>query len=150
MLYWCGLRFGELLCLTPADIDLENMVIHITKAYQWIKGKDVETEPKTPKRKRDVVIPDFLCEKLEGYMGRLYGITVRDIMFPITKHYMPNEMGRGSKKAGAKRIRIHDLCHSHVSLLINMGFTPVVIGNRVGRESSDITFRYAHMFPSER
>lgn len=61
-------------------------------------------------------------------------------MFPITKHYMPNEMGRGSKKAGAKRIRIHNLCHSHVSLLINMGFTPVVIGNRVGRESSDIAF----------
>nr|WP_243084434.1 hypothetical protein [Lachnospira eligens] len=50
---------------------MENMVIHITKAYQWIKGKDVETEPKTPKRKRDVVIPDFLCEKLEGYMELL-------------------------------------------------------------------------------
>lgn len=39
--------------------------------------------------------------------------------------------------------------HTHVSLLINMGFTPVAIGNRVGHESSDITFRYAHMFPSE-
>ena len=68
-------------------------------------------------------------------------------MFPITKHYMPNEMGRGSKKAGAKRIRIHNLCHSHVSLLINMGFTPVVIGNRVGRESSDITFDMRICFP---
>lgn len=149
ILYWCGLRLGEMLCLTPADIDLENKVIHITKSYQRIKGKDVVTEPKTPKSKRDVVIPDFLCEELEDYMGRLYGITARDRMFPVTKHYMHHEMDRGSKKAGVKRIRIHDLRHSHVSLLINMGFTPVAIGNRVGHESSDITFRYAHMFPSE-
>ena len=124
-------------------------MIHITKSYQRIKGKDVVTDPKTPKSKRDVVIPDFLCEELENYMGRLYGITARDRMFPITKHYMHHEMDRGSKKAGVKRIRIHDLRHSHVSLLINMGFTPVAIGNRVGHESSDITFRYAHMFPSE-
>lgn len=38
---------------------------------------------------------------------------------------------------------------THVSLLINMGFTAVAIAKRVGHESSDITFRYAHMFPSE-
>lgn len=30
-----------------------------------------------------------------------------------------------------------------------MGFTAVAIAKRVGHESSDITFRYAHMFPSE-
>ena len=40
------------------------------------------------------------------------------------------------------------LRHSHVSLLINMGFSAVAIGNRVGHESEKITFRYAHMFPS--
>lgn len=38
--------------------------------------------------------------------------------------------------------------HSHVSLLIDMGFSAVAIGNRVGHESSDITYRYAHMMPS--
>ncbi|EOS26702.1 hypothetical protein C806_00895 [Lachnospiraceae bacterium 3-1] len=42
-----------------------------------------------------------------------------------------------------------DLRHSHVSLLISMGFSAVSIGNRVGHESVDITFRYAHMFPTE-
>ena len=39
--------------------------------------------------------------------------------------------------------------HSHVSLLISMGFSAVSIGNRVGHESVDITYRYAHMFPTE-
>ena len=56
-------------------------------------------------------------------------------------------MTRGAEKAGVKRIRIHDLRHSHISLLISMGFSAVSIGNRVGHESVDIT--YAHMFPTE-
>ena len=57
-------------------------------------------------------------------------------------------MKRGSEKAGVKRIRIHDLRHSHVSLLIDMGFSAVAIADRMGHESSDITFRYAHLFPN--
>lgn len=61
---------------------------------------------------------------------------------------MHNEMSRGSKAAGVKRIRIHDIRHSHVSLLIEMGFGAVAIADRVGHESIDITFRYAHLFPT--
>ena len=57
-------------------------------------------------------------------------------------------MSRGSDAAGLERIRVHDLCHSHVSLLIDMGFSAMAIADRIGRESSDITFRYAHLFPS--
>ena len=57
-------------------------------------------------------------------------------------------MDRGVKESGVKRIRIHDLRHSHVSLLIDMGFTALAIGNRVGHESEKITYRYAHLFPS--
>ena len=149
ILYWCSLRMGELLALTPADIDIPKSIIHITKSYQRIRGKDVITDPKTPKSKRDVVIPDFIRDELQEYMSRLYGITKKDRLFHITKTYLHHEMDRGAKKVGVQRIRIHDLRHSHVSLLINMGFTAVAIGSRVGHESSDITFRYAHMFPSE-
>ena len=54
----------------------------------------------------------------------------------------------GCKASGVKVIRIHDLRHSHVSLLINMGYSAVAIGNRVGHESVEITYRYAHLFPS--
>ena len=62
--------------------------------------------------------------------------------------YLRHEMNRGAKEAGVKRIRVHDLRHSHISLLIDMGFSAVAIADRVGHESIDITFRYAHMFPS--
>jgi site-specific recombinase XerC len=58
-------------------------------------------------------------------------------------------MDRGSKVAGVKRIRIHDLRHSAISLLIEMGFSALAIAERVGHESIDITYRYAHLFPTK-
>lgn len=67
----------------------------------------------------------------------------------MTKHYIGHEMDRGCKAAGVKRIRIHDLCRSHVSLLIEMGFSALAIAERVDYESTDITYRYAHLFPNK-
>jgi len=139
---------GELLALTPQDIDFDNKVIRITKSYQRLEGKDVITDPKTPKSKRNVSMPDFLCEELKDYIGRLYGILPTDRIFHLTKSFLHHEMTRGAEKAGVKRIRIHDLRHSHVSLLINMGFSALAIGNRVGHETEKITYRYAHLFPT--
>lgn len=148
ILYWCGIREGELLALTVEDIDFEKKIMHITKSYQRIRGEDIITDPKTPKSKRDVVVPDFLCDEIWAYAAKM-GYTGDDRMFQITKSYLHREMTRGAEKAGVKRIRIHDLRHSHVSLLIYMGFSAVAIGKRVGHESQNITFRYAHMFPNE-
>ena len=79
----------------------------------------------------------------------LYGATPTDRIFPISKHYLLHEMIRGAKATGVKRIRIHDIRHSHVSLLIDMGFSALAIADRVGHESIDITYRYAHLFPSK-
>ncbi len=140
---------AELLALTPQDIDFEKKAIRITKSYQRLQGEDVITDPKTPKSKRVVSMPDFLCEELQDYISRLYGILPTDRIFHMTKSFLHHEMSRGASLAGVKRIRVHDLRHSHVSLLINMGFSAVSIGNRVGHESVDITYRYAHMFPTE-
>lgn len=116
ILYWCGIREGELLALTPADIDFENKKLHITKSYQYINGEDIITDPKTEKSRRDVVIPDFLVEELRQFIEMLYGYGRDDRIFQITKSYLHHEMSRGAKAAGVKRIRIHDLRHSHVSL----------------------------------
>ena len=116
ILYWCGLRVGELLALTPQDIDFDNKVIRVTKSYQRLEGKDVITDPKTPKSKRNVSMPDFLCEELKDYIGRLYGILPTDRIFHLTKSFLHHEMTRGAEKAGVKRIRIHDLRHPYVKL----------------------------------
>ena len=79
----------------------------------------------------------------------LYGLKKKDRIFTVTKSYLHHEMDRGAKAAGVKRIRIHDLRHSHISLLIDMGFSAVAIADRVGHESIEITYRYAHLFPSK-
>lgn len=85
---------------------------------------------------------------MQEYLNQLYGIGKNDRIFEITKSYLHHEMDRGSQEAGVKRIRIHDLRHSHISLLIDMGYSAVAIADRVGHESIDITYNYAHLFPS--
>ena len=148
VLYWCGIREGELLALTPADFDFQNSTVRINKSYQRLHGEDVITSPKTRKSNRTIKMPRFLCEEIQDYLGMLYGLKKKDRIFTVTKSYLHHEMDRGSKAAGVKRIRIHDLRHSHISLLIDMGFTALAIADRVGHESIDITYRYAHLFPT--
>lgn len=148
LLYWTGMRIGELLALTPADFDFQACTIRINKSYQRLEGKDIITDPKTTKRNRMITMPEFLSEELESYIGMLYGLNENDRIFQISKSYLHHEMDRGVKLSGVKRIRIHDLRHSHVSLLINMGYSAVAIGERVGHESVEITYRYAHLFPT--
>lgn len=149
MLYWCGIREGELLALTPADFDFEKGTVTINKSYQRLKGQDVITTPKTEKSNRTITMPQFLTDEIQDYLKMQYDIGEDDRMFTITKSYLHREMDRGSKKAGLKRIRIHDLRHSAISLLIDMGFSATAIADRVGHESIDITYNYAHLFPSK-
>ncbi|MBP3901333.1 MAG: site-specific integrase [Blautia sp.] len=149
VLYWTGIREGELLALTPADFDFEKGTLSISKSYQRLNGKDLITAPKTPKSNRVIRMPKFLAEEMQDYIKSLYGIEPDQRIFEMTKHFLHHEMDRGAKEAGVKRIRIHDLRHSHISLLIDMGFSAVAIADRVGHESIDITYRYAHLFPSK-
>ena len=111
--------------------------------------KDVITTPKTKKSNRTIKMPHFLCEEMQEYLGMLYGLKKKDRIFTVTKSYLHHEMDRGAKAAGVKRIRIHDFRHSHISLLIDMGFSAVAIADRVGHESIEITYQYAHLFPSK-
>ena len=149
MLYWCGIREGEMLALTPKDFDFKAETVTINKSYQRLKGRDVITTPKTKKSNRTIKMPKFLCEEMQEYLGMFYGAGKNDRIFPVSKSYMHHEMDRGAKEAGVKRIRIHDLRHSHVSLLIEMGFTALAIADRLGHESIEVTYRYAHLFPSK-
>lgn len=147
-LYWSGIRLGELLALTPEDLDLSKRTLSVTKTYQRIRGKDIVTNPKTPRSKRVVRLPSFLCDELADYIRMQYDLRPGDRLFPVTKSYLHHKMRSGCEKLGVEKIRIHDLRHSHVSLLISQGYGAVAIADRVGHESIDITYRYAHLFPS--
>lgn len=148
MLYWTGIREGELLALTPADFNFEKKTLRINKSYQRLEGEDVITDPKTPKSNRTIVMPDFLAIEMEDFIKSIYGIKMNDRIFTISKSYLHHEMDMGVTLAGVKRIRIHGLRHSHISLLINLGFSALAIGERVRHEAVDITYHYAHLFPT--
>lgn len=149
MLYWTGIRVGELLALTAGDFDFKNNMLTINKSYQRLHGEDVITPPKTEKSNRTIKMPQFLCDEMQEYLKMFYSPNDGDRIFPISKSYLHHEMDRGSKAAGVKRIRIHDLRHSHVSLLINQGYQAAAIADRVGHETVEITDRYTHIYPSK-
>lgn len=148
VLYWTGIRCGEMLALTREDIDFENKKLRINKTYQVVDGTEMVTSPKTEKSNRIIDLPEFLCEELQDYIDSLYKVDGKTRLFQITKSYLHHEMDRGAKAAGVKRIRIHDLRHSSCALLIHLGYSPVQIAERLGHESITITQRYSHLYPS--
>ena len=148
VLYWTGIREGELLALTAGDFDLENKRLTINKSYQRLEGKDYITEPKTEESNRTIALPDFLCREIEDYCATIYKCNACTRLFEVTKYYLYAEMDRGCRESGVKRIRVHDIRHSHVAHLISLGFSPVAIAERLGHAGVAVTFMYSHLYPS--
>lgn len=150
-LYYTGLRIGELLALEYGDIDFEDCKLTVNKSYQRIGDRDVVTAPKTPKSTRTISIPEFLRNELKTFTDKLYKLHKHDRIFPCTKHFFEHEMVRGTKDGEVKKIRLHDLRHSHASLLIELGFSPLAIADRMGHEKVETTLNtYSHLFPHKR
>lgn len=92
MLYWTGIREGELLALTPADFDFEKQTVRINKTYHRMKKQDIITSPKTAKSNRIVVMPEFLCEEMQDYFQMYYSLAQDQRIFPFSKSYLKHEM----------------------------------------------------------
>lgn len=147
ILFYTGIREGELLALTPADIH-PDMKIDINKNYAKIKGEELFLIPKTDKSNRTLAIPQFLYDDIQSYISKLYGIERNDRIFYFTKSALEKEIKRVAGKVGLDPIRVHDLRHSHASMLINMGFDIKEISERLGHESVKTTLdTYAHLYP---
>ena len=158
MLYWCGLREGELLALTPADFNFEKRTVSINKSYQRLNKQDVITDPKTPKSNRVIQMPKFLCDEIQDYLKQLYGVQPDSRMFPISKSYLHREMDRGCKATGVKRIRIHDLRHSHIrrhviklivyQILYLIGLGQVICADTIAGiiQGKQYSFAHWHLF----
>ena len=145
-LYNTGMRRGELLALSIGDIDFSKRVISITKSLSRIRGEDVIRSPKTKKSKREIVIGETLCNELKEHIQTLHDTSPSGRVFPVSISYLRNSLDFGTKAAGLKPITIHCFRHSHISNLIYKGFSAVDVAERVGHESTYITFRYAHAF----
>ena len=148
MLYWCGIRVGELLALTPQDTDPKKKLLKITKTYTRQGGRDIISPPTTPDSVRDVGMPDFLFREIMSYTADA-GIKKNARLIPYTIDFLKYRLKTGCTKSGVKKIRIHDIRHSHVSLLIDQGFSAAAIAGRVGHRHISTTVNvYAHLFPN--
>ena len=150
ILFWTGIRIGELLALTIKDIDLEKRTVLITKSLNRLHGNVIINNPKTESGRRTVTIPVFLAEEIKEYYGRLYGKMNNDLIFTFSKSYLEHQMKRGCELSGMEKIRIHDLRHSHASTLVNNGVTLFELQNRLGHARIRTTIdTYCHLYPEK-
>lgn len=149
ILYWTGIREGELLALTKADF-LPDHKLNITKNFQIVNGDSIIKAPKTENSIRCISIPEFLYNEVMEYTDKLYGLEPTDRIFMFTASYLRKELKSTAAVAGLAPIRVHDLRHSHVSLLIEMGFNIIAISERIGHKDVSVTLdTYAHLYPGK-
>jgi integrase len=150
LLFWTGMREGEMLALSMEDIDLENCQIHIRKTYYRMNRTDIITEPKTDNSVRTIEIPVFLANEIQFYWKRLYQYPKNERLFPVVAEAVQHTMKRHIEKAGVKKIDVHSLRHSHCAYLIKQGIQPLIIKERLGHKDIKITLNtYGHLYPSE-
>lgn len=150
MLFWLGCRVGEVLALTASDIDMEKGTVSVSKTYFRRNKTDYITSPKTESSNRKITIPKFLKGEIKEYLDRQYELAPEDRIFPITDRAVQKKMKQKTEEAKLKPIRVHDLRHSHIALLIEKGLQPLVIAQRVGHDSVNTTMNiYGHLYPNK-
>ena len=135
LLLHTGMRKGEVLTLTWSMVDLEHRVVHLER--DKASGEE---------RGRDVLLTDAAVEVLRS-LPRIVRVPW---VFPGRRregHLIDLEFfwEAALKRAKLRRIRIHDLRHSHASLLIANGTSLYVCGKLLGHKSSRTTERYGHL-----
>ena len=130
---------------------IEDPVKHLAFDLLFYTGILAGSPPKTKKGIRDITMPKFLCYEIIEYKKHIYGC---DPEFPLfakmCRGTLKYNLDKYSELAGIPRIRVHDLRHSHVSLLIEQGVAPMIIQERLGHESINTTLgTYGHLYPNK-
>lgn len=141
-LFFTGMRKGEARALQIQDLDVENGYIIINKSMR--KYNSSLKRPKTPsgirKVKLDINTLNIL-KPLKSHEKWLFG----DYK-PISRDRVDRAFKFGIEKSGVKKIRIHDLRHSHASYLIMNGANVVAVSKRLGHASINMTLNtYSHL-----
>lgn len=156
-LYFTGMRLGECLALNWTDLSNSYISINKTISKEKVNGERIITTPKTKSSIRKVKLSKVLNDNLLLYKkecSKIINFTEKTFIFGCHIPLSPTTIDRYMKKycdrAGIKKIRIHDLRHSHASLLLSNGVPITVVQNRLGHSDSSITLKhYAHLMPND-
>ena len=141
-LYYTGCRRGEAAALTWNDINTAENTIRINKSVtnKTSKGAYAVTTPKNDSSVRTVVVPRKLVDMLTAIRDGADGTSfVFGGLRPLPTSSIDYAFNQGIKKAGVKKIRIHDLRHSCASLLISKGISIVAVSHRLGHTNIEQT-----------
>lgn len=151
ILYWCGLRKGELQALSINDIDLKSGTLYVRHNYDYRNHK--LTTPKNINSNREVMLTTHLIGALKHHMlhlSKYTGFTRSRFLFgydkPISSTTLERKKNLYCKLAKVKQIRIHEFRHSHVSLLVNNGVSDFDISKRLGHSRDMVNNTYSHWF----
>ncbi len=146
VLFWSGIRKGELYGLQWQDYCPATKSIRVERNYQRLNGKAVIMPPKTEKSNRTILLPSQGYEPLEEYRKSSH-VRKKSFIFPWSKRKLEDEIRLACQQSGVKRIRVHDLRHSHASLLIHLNIDIAAISARLGHSSISMTLNtYAHVY----
>lgn len=150
LLFYTGVRRGELLALTLSDIDFNNKLLHINKTIGYARGGCVVTPPKTTASIRDITLPGFLIDELKEYMAHCYDKSPNARLFHMNISNVRLIKDKYLRLAKLPPVRVHDFRHSHVALLVELGENPLLIANRLGHSDIKMTLNtYAHLYPNK-
>lgn len=161
---YTGMRRGEILGLREKDINFENKTAAVCQTLQRVDGIGLFfKDPKTPKSRRSVSLSSSLLEmiqkvKLSNAKNKLKaGPVYQDngLIFcqPNGKPIEPSELGRVFskllKQCNLPKVRLHDLRHTHASLMLQQGVHPKIVSERLGHSTIGITLDiYSHVLPN--
>ncbi|MGP1568803.1 MAG: tyrosine-type recombinase/integrase [Peptoanaerobacter stomatis] len=144
ILFYTGIRYGELLGLTIEDI--HDTYIDINKAYNYRQKKMDKT--KNPQSVRKVLIPTWLYSDIINYINTLYKPNKKTQLFAHpTNTWLQTNLMKICKDNNLKHIRVHDFRHSHATMLINNGIDIMIVSKRLGHKNISTTINtYAHLY----
>lgn len=157
-LFFTGLRFGESAALLWENVDLDEGKIKVLYTVGNRSKKKSEQYLSTPKSKsseRTLFVDSrtiLLLKKWRCYQRRSGDIKLvfsHDDVF-IDGAWMGTKFKRLQEKFGLPRATLHDLRHSHASLLIHMKENPKMVQERLGHAKIEMTLDiYSHLYPTE-
>lgn len=158
LLIGSGLRLGEATALSPSDFQLDATTpsVRIVKAYQEMEDGWAIGAPKTKKARRTVALApstvDAIRARVEsGPRGKpVFTISPATTVYPQHRQWL-DEWYDALKAADLgldQRPRIHDIRHSHASMMIAGGMNLFELASRLGHESILTTTKtYGHLVP---
>lgn len=154
-LFFTGLRIGELQALTWKDIHFEEKWVYIHKSIYYRNRKNWEfTDTKTQSSVRKLYLDDDTLKYMREWKEVQEQIGKIDFIFsdnglPIVKNRVNKMLIRHAEKVSIKSIRVHDLRHSHASLMLQLGMNDLELKNRLGHSDISITLGvYSHLHPT--